>query len=344
MKIFGFPAIAVFLTFLLVSEVKTASYTAARDLENYCGSTLRISCPGSNGEAGRLRFYRMPRTVCQVTVTLESLCGVSSEYFMIYLNIRNSYMPTNSLMEIYDTSGSRTLGKSWSGGESQPQYSNPTSAGQYLSRSARQPKISIEFTPSSSYPPDGIHEVFFDYVILSDTRSPYNTLCSALSGYVSNSLICDITDDRVNCPDSYTPSVYDMNAAWYRQSCTFESGATITPRTWPPTTTSFYYGPAHVSFSTLSGGAIAGIVIGCVAFVAIIIAIIVVCGHRDQQAMKQKAAFTQNAHSAAPAVVFTQQDGPAPQPYPTQVYAPGPYPPGTMPQPTTVTTTSTTSQ
>ncbi|XP_055348538.1 uncharacterized protein LOC129595522 [Paramacrobiotus metropolitanus] len=334
-----FPVATVFLSFLTVSQINAASYTAARNLENYCDRTLSISCPSIYGEAGTLRFHYMPSTSCKVTVTLSSSsCGSSYEYFGIYLNIRKSYMPTSSTMQIYDTSSSRTLGKSWNGGN-QPQYSNPTSAGQYLSRSTRRPEISIEFTPSRSYPPTSSHEVYFDYVIVSDTTSSYNTYCRALSGYISDNLICDTSDDRVNCPSSYSASVYTMEAATSRQSCSTTTTRRTTRRAATTTANYDYLVPTH---GGLSGGAIAGIVIGCVAFVAIIIGIIVACAYRGPQVTVQNAAFTHNAHSAAPAVVFTQQSGPPPYPYPAQVYAPGPYPPGTMPQTATFTTTTTT--
>ncbi|XP_055348575.1 uncharacterized protein LOC129595555 [Paramacrobiotus metropolitanus] len=294
---------------LIASVADAASYTPTRDLENYCGRLLDINCPFTSGEAGTLRFWSMPRSPCKVTVAFSSLsCGSSFEYFSIYLNIRSSYMPLNSKMEIYDTSIGRTLGKSWDGGSRVPQSTNPTSANQYLSRASTQPKISIEFTPSTSYPPSSEHDVFFDYVIVSDTSSHYNTYCSALRGYVSNSHICDTTNDRVNCPNSYTAEVYQNNPATSRQTCRY------------------YYG--------LGGGAIAGLVIGGVAFVAIIITIILVCARREQRMRAQQVA-TNNAYSVSTVTVTPQG---TPTSYPTQTYAPALYPAGSAPFPPTPAT------
>ncbi|XP_055348542.1 uncharacterized protein LOC129595524 isoform X2 [Paramacrobiotus metropolitanus] len=299
---------SVFLACLFAAGSHAASYTSSRNLEDYCGRTLSISCPSySFGEAGAIRFWNMPSRSCEVTVTLSSsYCGSSYEYFRIYLNIRESKMPTNSQMMIYDTSSSRTLGKSWSGG-TQAQYSNPTSAGQYLSKSAKRPEISIEFTPHSSYPPASSHQVLFDYVIVSDESSSSRTYCSALYGYISDSLICDTTNDRVNCPYSYADLTYSMDAAMNRQTC--------------------------YNNYDLGAGAIAGIVIGCVAFVAIVIGIIVACASRRPRTTVQNVAFTNNAYSA-PVVTFSQPG--APPPYPTQTYAPAvppPYPAGAAPAP-----------
>ncbi|XP_055348523.1 uncharacterized protein LOC129595508 isoform X2 [Paramacrobiotus metropolitanus] len=303
MAALGFPANALLLACLFAPGSHAVTYSSTSNLENYCDRTLYISCPYSYGEAGTIRFWIMPKTTCKVTVTLSSSnCGSYNEWFKFYLNIRESKMPTSSTMEIYDTSSSRTLGKTWNGGSyAATQYSNPTSAGQYLSRSARQPEVSIEFTPSRSYPPASSHQVVFDYVVVSDTSSSYNTYCSALSGYVSDNYICDTSNDRVNCPSSYSASVYSMDPAMYRQSCSLE------------------------------GGAIAGIVIGCVAFVAIVIGIIVACANRrPRTTVTNKVAFTNNAYSA-PVVTFSQPGAPAP--YPTQAYAPAPYPAGAAPAP-----------
>ncbi|XP_055348531.1 uncharacterized protein LOC129595513 isoform X3 [Paramacrobiotus metropolitanus] len=300
----GVSAAAIFLTCLFAPVIHAASYTSTKNLEDYCGRTLSINRPYSSGEAGTIRFWYMPSTTCKVTVTLTNCYyGSCNQYFKIYLNIRESKMPTSSTMEIYDTSSSRTLGKQWNGG-SQPQYSNPTSAGQYLSRSTSRPEISIEFTPSRFYPPTSSHQVVFDYVLVSDISVSKNTYCSALSGYVSDSFICDTSNDRVNCPSSYSASVYSMDPAMYRQSCSLE------------------------------GGAIAGIVIGCVAFVAIVIGIIVACAkRRPRTTVTNKVAFTNNAYSAP--VVTVSQPG-APVPYPTQTYAPSPYPAGAAPLPPAV--------
>ncbi|XP_055348533.1 uncharacterized protein LOC129595515 [Paramacrobiotus metropolitanus] len=336
------PTATVFCAFLTVSQINAASYTATRNLEDYCGRTLSTSCPSLYGEAGTLRFYYMPSTSCKVTVSLSSYyCGTSYEYYSIYLNIRKSYMPSSSKMEIYDTSSGRTLGKSWDGGFSQAQNSNPTSAGQYLSKTTGRPEISIEFTPSHSYPPTSSHEVYFDYVLISDTYTRYNSHCPALNGYLNDNIICDTTDDRVNCPSSYSALVYNMDAATSRQTCstTTTTGPTTT-RTAATTTANYdYLVPTH---GGLSAGAIVGIVVGCVAFVAIVIGVIVACAHRAPEVTEQKKAFTHNAYSAMPAVVFTQQGGFPPYPYLAKIYAPGPYPPGAMPQSAFITTTTTT--
>ncbi|XP_055348573.1 uncharacterized protein LOC129595553 [Paramacrobiotus metropolitanus] len=298
---FKYPASAFLSLFLAVTGANAALYSAHRNLEDYCGRTLEINCPYSYGEAGTLRFLRIPGTACKVTVTLSSSsCGLSYEYFAIYLNIRSLYTPENSRMEIYDTSSIRTLGKSWNGGYT-PQNSNPTSAGQYLSKYARQPEISIEFTPSLDNTPAFYHEVVFEYVILSDTSSDSNARCSALNGYVSDNYICDTDNDRCNCPYAYTPYVYSMSPAGYRQQCAYE----------------------------LSGGAIAGIAIGCFAFVVVIIVITALVGKRRRPRTKTpRVAFISNGYSET-SVALTPQE--APPPYPAQAYAAPPYPAATSP-------------
>ncbi|XP_055347085.1 C-type mannose receptor 2-like [Paramacrobiotus metropolitanus] len=210
----------VYIAILLVGTgINAASYWPEVILDNRCNQTIDLP---ASGKAGSLVFPILPRDFCKVRVVLDTFSWYYYSWtetfprYSIYLNIRKSNMPTNSLMEIYDTSGrTRTLGKSWGGGV-QSQHFNPTSAGQYLSHYDEQPEISIEFTPSSSYPPGAPHQVFFDYVIVEESAENHNSYCGALGGYVYDDLICDQYNDRVNCPENYNNSIYDMDPALER--------------------------------------------------------------------------------------------------------------------------------
>ncbi|XP_055349762.1 uncharacterized protein LOC129596489 [Paramacrobiotus metropolitanus] len=292
----AFVGVSLVIFLLIRSSYGYASYQSF-DLEDRCNRSLTIDCPYMySGRAGTFRYYvvtKLQPGTCYLNVTLDSNCGMSYNYYSIYLNIRKFNLPTNDRVRIYEKNTySRNLLKDLTG--SQSAFSNPASVAQTRTSYVKQPSISFEYFRSASSA-TGSHEAFIDYVIVEDTSSSHNTYCSALSGYVNDDYICDrdYSTDRVNCPSSFTFDT-GRNPAYSRQSCSSSHN------------NNYYYDDG------LSAGAISGIITGCVFFFVIVFyAIAAAVGSRRRAAVRPVVLARGTITTTRPVVVGTYEPMPS---------------------------------
>jgi hypothetical protein len=240
-------------------------YYSTTNLESYCGSTLQLGCPYSYVDtykrAGTLRFWNLPTSNCTVSVMIARYCSNTAA---MYFNIKKSVLPVNATIEIYENVTYSTAGslvKVISGG-TQQSHVNPTSVSQLLSSYNSAPLFTIKLTTDGSR--NSSYEVIFDFVTLLKTSSSAQTYCSALGGYIlTDAMDCNTADDRVTCPYSYHTSVY-ANPATALQGC------------------------------ALSDGAIAGITVGTVVGVVLIITIFSLLCRNNRSSVSQYSSFGNN--------------------------------------------------
>ncbi|XP_055349724.1 uncharacterized protein LOC129596465 [Paramacrobiotus metropolitanus] len=249
-------------------------YNSYPDLENTCNQSLTIECPYPyTGRAGTFRYYfipNMPMGLCTFNVTLAADCGGPYDRFAFYFNVRKFILPTADYVRIYQTAGSlRFLLKELTGRYTAWYF--PSSVAQALTSYAKQPSITFEYFRGSALS-TGSHEAYIDFVVVENDSHSMNTRCTALSGYVNNNFIChtDGTNERVNCPASFTPIVNGMNPAYSRQ-CAPQTTTTY-PYYWYSSTPSYWNSHSNYDYG-LSSGAITGIVMGSVFFVVFLIAV-----------------------------------------------------------------------
>ncbi|XP_055332497.1 uncharacterized protein LOC129584362 [Paramacrobiotus metropolitanus] len=217
---------------ILLSQTSKGFSTAINyphyDLAEFCGRTITVPCPYATGEGGTLKFISRPRKPCRVELRLTDPCipCANDPYSNIlpkygfYLNFRNAtkyQMDAIHLRSVASGKPVMTLLPS----KSLSSTANPPSVTQYktpLANVGQAPSIFIEYMPAFtlSEVDDSIDtNITIDYVVTESLAGQYQTavLCSALQVYVSRRLICDSTDNRINCPRSYE---FDANSYTYK--------------------------------------------------------------------------------------------------------------------------------
>jgi hypothetical protein len=264
-------------------------YYETTQLEDYCNNTITLLCPSSSNRGGTFRFWYVPRSTCNVKVTLSSNCYPSSDRFAVYVNIKESKIGPSDFIEIYENSTGTSYGsvlKRLSGGTTYA-YMNPSSAGQFRTQYTARPTMTFKYIPGSLYSVS--YQAVFDYNILqspSNSYTGYDYYCSELNGYVHKDIMCD-TSDRVNCPSSYSSSspVYSVD----RNSCS----STYT------SSSGYYY------YSYWNGGVIAGVVIASIGGIIFIAAMISLCVRASRHTAQTTTMMTTS--TGAPVVVGAYQ-------------------------------------
>jgi hypothetical protein len=272
----GICQIVVGLLSISVTGTFGVNYDTTR-MENYCSRTITLPCPSSTSSTNRggtLQFYYVPTATCSVKVTLSSSCYYSSDRFAIYVNIKESKIGPMDSIEIYENNTSVTgiLLKKLSGGTTYA-HTNPSSAGQFRTQCTPRPTMTFKYIPGLIH--SDSYQAVFDYNILqlpSNSYRGYDYYCSALNGYVHKDLMCD-TNDRVNCPSSYSNDSLVYGVDW--SSCS--SIYTTRSSTYRTRSSTYTYTGGYYYYSYWSGGVIAGIVIGSIGGIIFIAAMISLC-------------------------------------------------------------------
>ncbi|XP_055349751.1 uncharacterized protein LOC129596481 isoform X2 [Paramacrobiotus metropolitanus] len=224
------------LGFLLcIRNVEAQYYMYHPNMGKMCNQSMQFDCPFTYaGRAGTFRYYRIPDLspgLCFFSVTLPADCGIPSDRFAFYFNIRKFLLPSTDRVRIYQTYSlePRILLKEMTGSHSA--RSDPSSAAQALTSYVKQPSFTIEYFRDTS-PATESHQADIDFVTVENNPDKLRMYCTALSGYVDVYYIChtDGIEDRVNCPDSFTADVYAENPAYLRSSCPFKSPPTFLDR------------------------------------------------------------------------------------------------------------------
>ncbi|XP_055349761.1 uncharacterized protein LOC129596488 [Paramacrobiotus metropolitanus] len=253
-----------------ICNVNAQYYRYYTDLEKTCNQSVELECPFSfTGRAGTFHYdyiSDLSPGLCYFNVTLPPDCGASSDFFAVYFNIRKFLLPSTDRFRIYQTNrlAPRILLKELNGSHSA--RSNPASVAQALTSYVKQPSFTFEYFRGTS-PSTESHQANIDFIIVDKSTDVLSASCTALSGFVDDYFIChtDGINDRVNCPDSFTADVYAVNPALKRQTCIFKSQPSFANHQPIDDYLNAQDAPG------LSSGAIAGIVCGCVLFVAIIV-------------------------------------------------------------------------
>ncbi|XP_055349795.1 uncharacterized protein LOC129596520 [Paramacrobiotus metropolitanus] len=275
-----------------ISDAHAQYYNSYPDLESTCNQTLKMECPFLyTDKAGTLRYYfisNLPTGLCYFNVTLPPDCGMADDVFAFYINIRKFVLPTADSVRIYQTNhvAPRVLLKELTG--SLYARPSPASVAQALTSYAKQPSFSLEYF-RSTFNSTREHEAYIDFVVVEGRAHIMYTHCTALSGYVYNKLICDTdgTNERVNCPASFTPVVYTTNPAYSRQSCA--PGAAAATDFNPNPGDGTQMASDDDSDITLSNTAIIGIVAGSVFLVVVLIAIVSVARRAIRRRSRERA-------------------------------------------------------
>ncbi|XP_055349815.1 uncharacterized protein LOC129596529 [Paramacrobiotus metropolitanus] len=243
-------AIAFSLFLVYPAGTNALEYQKVSPLKAKCDHSVYLQCPNKHQtSAGTLNHSPLPNEFCEITLKTNGFCGKYGTEYAIYVNIRKSNLPENAIMEIYDLRPEKSLAKSWGGGELSSETGSG-SVGQVRSSYARQPELSIEYTPPRTNAISPEYGVTFDYILVDRQNNSYVSPCYALDGYIHSEYLCDNTDNRINCPANYKDAVHAMKPA---------------------------SGPQDNCVSaSMDGGVIAGIVIGCVFFVFIVVGIAMV--------------------------------------------------------------------
>ncbi|XP_055349793.1 uncharacterized protein LOC129596519 [Paramacrobiotus metropolitanus] len=273
--------IIIRLGFLFCSRNVAAQYYRYYPyMDRMCNQSLLLDCPFMYARAGIFRYDNIPNMspgLCYFNVTLPADCGISTDSFAVYFNIRKFLLPSTDRVRIYQTDrlASRILLKELTGSHSA--RSNPSSVAQALTSYVKQPSFTFEYFRGTS-PSTELHQAGIDFVVVESSPGLWNAYCPALSGYVDDYFFChtDGSYDRVNCPHNFAADVYALNPAYLRQPCPFKSPPSFENNEPIYEYWNTYGIPGSSKSSSLNFAIITGIAFGCVLCVLMIIAAVYV--------------------------------------------------------------------
>ncbi|XP_055340966.1 uncharacterized protein LOC129590018 [Paramacrobiotus metropolitanus] len=232
------------LLMLLQDSASGFALESTTFLEDKCGQTLEIPCPNAaskfkDGYGGQLRFWRIPRDHCKVTITWMKCFPNSNTKLAIYINIRESFIRENDTIRI---SEGGSLRKVIPGGR----LSNASSsAGQLRSTYSSKPTLIFSYKPAPNAAQartNRDHQVVLDYTIVKDSHTGEHFgdfyYCGSLEGYVHRDLFCQ--GNRITCPEHFAaiPEATDIATQQKDQDfCTGPPGSRTKPPPEPPATT-----------------------------------------------------------------------------------------------------------